>query len=157
MEKPSWAFNNVTYFNIIGSNNGERSFIFSDFEHNWDLFQFLTNDNKYYFCLNKNISSKYNFDVIYNTYKQKCKHLNLENIHFILFFIEQETFIKNLPIELNYTYDTQIISIFNIDESLIRKFDTYKYDDALKLLNNTNKLHVSNEEMDHLAQKYTIN
>lgn len=156
MEKPSWAFSNVTYFNIIGSNNGERSFIFSDFEHNWDLFQFLTNDNKYYFCLNKNISSKYNFDVIYNTYKQKCKHLNLENIHFILFFIEQETFIKNLPIELNYTYDTQIISIFNIDESLIRKFDTYKYGDALKVLNNTNKLDVSNEEMDHLVQKYTI-
>jgi hypothetical protein len=156
MEKPSGAFSNFTYLNVIGSNNGERSFIFSDFENNWGLFQFLTNDNKYYFCLNKHISSKYNFDVIYNTYKQKCKHLSLENIHFIIFFLEQETFIKNLPIELNYTYDKQFISCFNIDESLIRKYDTYTYGDALKVLNNKNKLHVSNEEMDHLIQKYTI-
>jgi hypothetical protein len=156
MEKPIWAFSNVTFFNIIGSNNDERSFIFSDFEHNWDLFQFLTNDNKYYFCLNKNICSKYNFDIIYNTYKQKCKHLNLKNIHFVIYFLEQETFIKNLPIELNYIYNTQFISIFNIDEILIRKFDTYKYGDALKVLNNTNKLCIINKEINHLVQKYTI-
>ena len=52
MEKPNWVFNNVTYFNNF-TNDNIKYFIFSDFEHNWDLFQFLTDDNKYYFCLNK--------------------------------------------------------------------------------------------------------
>ena len=66
MEKPTWAFTNKTYFNIINSNN-QKCFIFSDFEHNWDFFQFLTNDNIYYFCLNKNINTKYNFDIICKT------------------------------------------------------------------------------------------
>ena len=69
MEKPKWAFNGITYFNVINSNN----FIFSDFEHNWDLLAFLTNDNKYYFCLNKNVINKYNFDIIEKTYNQQCK------------------------------------------------------------------------------------
>lgn len=108
MEKPSWAFKNVTYFNKI-NNNDKNYFIFSDFEHNWDFFQFLTNENKYYFCLNKNINSKYNFEIIYKTYQQKVKHLNSDNIHFILFFKEQENFIKELPILLNFVYDKEII------------------------------------------------
>jgi len=47
MEKPSWTFNNVSYFNCIKQLNGNNIIIFSDFEHNWDLFQFMNNKNDY--------------------------------------------------------------------------------------------------------------
>lgn len=155
MEKPSWAFKNVTYFNKI-NNNDKNYFIFSDFEHNWDFFQFLTNENKYYFCLNKNINSKYNFDIIYKTYQQKVKHLNSDNIHFILFFKEQENFIKELPILLNFVYDKEALSILNIEETLIKKFDTHQYDDAIKIINNTNKLFINETEINYLVNKNII-
>ena len=152
MEKPSWAFKNVTYFNKI-SNDDQNYFIFSDFEHNWDLFQFLPNENKYYFCLNKNIKSKYNFDIIYKTYQQKCKHLNPEDITFILFFKEQENYIKELPISLNFVYDKEVLFILNIEETIIKNFGTYKYDDALKIINNKNKLSINITEINYLVNK----
>ena len=140
MEKPSWAFSNKTFFNIINNDVNTKMFIFSDFEHNWDLFQFLTNDNKYYFCLNKNICSKYNFEVIYKTYYQKCKHIDKENICFILFYEEQEVFFKQLCLDVSYLFDKQFLSIFNLEETLIKHFNTYLLDDALKIINNNNKL-----------------
>ena len=84
MEKPSWAFVNKTYLNNFKNADGTNTIIFSDFEHNWDLFQFLTNDNKYYFNLNHNINSEYNFKIIYSTIIQKCKHLSLDNISLII-------------------------------------------------------------------------
>ena len=142
MEKPSWAFSNKTCFNIITKTN-KRNFIFSDFEHNCDFFQFLTNENKYYFCLNENACSKYNFDIIDKTFHQKCKHINKENICFVLFFQEQENFLKQYPIVLNYLYDKQILNILNIEETLIKHFDTYLYHDALKIINNSNQFYIN--------------
>ena len=70
MDKPKLAFNNKTFLNNIKLND-KNIYIFSDFEHNWDLFQFMNNNNEYYFNLNHNIKSSYNFDIIYKTYMQK--------------------------------------------------------------------------------------
>ena len=155
MEKPTWAFTNKTYFNIINSNN-QKCFIFSDFEHNWDFFQFLTNDNIYYFCLNKNINTKYNFDIICKTYQQKCKHINKENIHFVIFFPEQELFIKEYPILCNFSYDKEIINILNIEEDLVKKFATYSYDDAISIINNQNKICIDETQLIYSLNKNII-
>lgn len=138
MEKPSWSFINKTYFNVV--NLDYRIFIFSDFEHNWDFFQFLTNENMYYFCLNENINSKYNFDVIYQTFHQKCHHLQKDKICFILFFEQQEMLLKEYPVVLNYVHKKELLEQLQIDKTLIKHFDTHLFDDALKIINNTNKL-----------------
>jgi len=154
MEKPTYAFKDVTYFNSI--NSLEKHIIFSDFEHNWDLLKFLTNENKYYFCLNKNINSKYSFKVIYNTYTQQCKHIKPENVYFIIFFKEQEHLINELPIKLNFLYDKQVTSILNVEKSIVTTFNTYKYNEALKIINNTNKLCVSEEELNYTLKQNTV-
>jgi len=153
MEKPSWAFNNKTYFNIVINNVNTKCFLFSDFEHNWDLFQFLTNDNIYYFCLNKNIKTEYNFDFIYKTYLQKCKHINKENMYFILFFPEQEKFIQKYPELSNYLFDKDIIKFLNIEQTLITQFNTYLYNDAICLINNKNNLSIDEDELTSFIKK----
>ena len=130
MEKPSYAFNNITYFNLISSNNNNY-YIFSDFETNWDLFQFLTNNNKYYFVLKKHYNSKYNFDILYNTYLQKLKHINIENLHFIICLEEQQLQLKQFPILFNYSFTDTFINMLKIDKIFIEHFDTYNFDEAI--------------------------
>lgn len=155
MEKPSWAFVNKTYFNTF-TQNDTMYFVFSDFEHNWDFFQFLTNDNKYYFCLNKNINSKYNFDVICNTYVQKCKNLSKENIHFILFFPHQEEMIQKYDMLSNHVFYTDFMVSFQIEENLLTHFDTYMYDQAIQMINSKNKLVVDDKEAMNSLKKNIV-
>ena len=155
MEKPSWAFNEITYFNFT-TNNNTNCFIFSDFEHNWDLFQFLSNDNKYFFCLNNCINSEFNFNIVNNTYVQKCKHINKENIYFIIFNSNQEQLIKNYPLLSNFFKKDDAMILLNIDETLIKHFGTYIYNDAISLINNKNKLQVNKDDINILVKQNTI-
>jgi hypothetical protein len=130
MEKPSWTFNNVSYFNCIKQLNGNNIIIFSDFEHNWDLFQFMNNNNDYYFRLSENYKSDFNFNMIYKTYNQKCKHLDINKITFILNNIKQEQWLQALPIKFNY-YLNDNNSFFT---------DLYKTTTPLKLYKQINSL-----------------
>lgn len=75
---------------------------------------------------------------------------------FILFFKEQEIFIKELPISLNFVYDKEALSILNIEETLIKKIDTHQYDNAIKIINNTNKLFINETEINYLVNKNII-
>jgi len=131
MEKPSWAFSKVTYFNFLQNEKGEKTFYFSDFEHNWDIFQFLTDKHTYYFVLNENIKSQYNFEIIRACYRQKCRHLS--KIRFITTLLDQEDLIHRFP-ELPESISSQkYVERYNIDIILLRRFDTYTYQDAIDL------------------------
>ena len=152
MEKPKWAFDNVTYFNHVKTEKGKNIIIFSDFEHNWDLFQFLTNDNEYYFNLNKNIKTEYNVKIIQSTYLQKCKHLNNDIIHFILLNEEQETFLKKNEFNVHSFFKRDFVQHFKdkniyIDENLINHFNTYTSNDAISILNDQNKFEFDENEL----------
>ena len=88
MEKPSWAFKNVTYFNKI-NNNDKNYFIFSDFEHNWDFFQFLTNENKQIQQNDKiSVSNRRNISTI--TFAHNCIIITKKTKEEIDFYGERE-------------------------------------------------------------------
>jgi len=62
----------------------------------------MSNTNMYYFNLNKNYKSMYNFDIIEKTFKHKCQNIDKERICFILNTPEQYEYIKNLKQQFNY-------------------------------------------------------
>jgi hypothetical protein len=153
MEKPTWVFKNISYFNCIKQENGKNIIIFSDFEHNWDLFQFLNNDNEYFFRLNHNYKTKYNFDIIYSTYIQKCKHLDISKITFIIENIEQEIFLGLLPINFNYFLKNNFTSYFenkynlSLENILITIFPTYLMNEAINIINDSTKILIDNDKL----------
>ena len=153
MEKPAWAFTNVTFFNMV-PNNSRRCYIFSDFGHNYDFFQFLTNDNVYYFCLNEHMKSEYNFDNIMKTYAQKCKHLNRENIIFVSLFAEQETFLKKYS--LNFIHVEECKQLLHIEDELVRHFDSYNYDDAITMVNSASRFDYDEAALDASRKENVI-
>jgi len=150
MEKPKWTFDNVSYYNLLKQQNGRNIFIFSDFEHNWNLFRFLNNDNKYYFRLNKNYASDYNFKIIHSTLIHKCKHLDLEKICFILSNADQEKMLLSIPLNFGYIFDSSFTFHFKekynllVKESLLSFFPTYTLNDAISILNDSRI--ISNEK-----------
>jgi hypothetical protein len=156
MEKPKWAFNNVSYFNYIKQNNGNNIIIFSDFEHNWDLFQFMNDTNDYYFRLSDNYKSEYNFNIIYSTYSQKCKHLNINKMTFILTNIKQEQMLQSLPIEFNYLLNNNNSFLnfvkekydLELEKNILTFFPTYLFNDAITIINDSTKLIIDEEKIE---------
>ncbi len=97
-----------------------------------------------------------NFEIIYRTYIQKCKHISKENIHFILFFPEQEEIIKNYNILSNYSFYKDTNISLNIEETLLKNFWTYSYDEAISIINNKNNLLIDNKELINLLEKNIV-
>jgi hypothetical protein len=83
MEAPTWIYKSQFYLTNVNLNNKNYIF-FPGFEHNWNLFQFMTNDNFYYFYLNTDYKSEYNFKIVYDIFIQKCKHIDFNNIWLIV-------------------------------------------------------------------------
>ena len=159
MEAPSWIFKNSSYFLHFNINN-KKIILFSDFEHNWNLFQYLTNDNIYYFYLKSN--AEYNFNILYKTYQQKLKHINLENINFIINHEDQEKYINNFDIKFNYIYKNKLEEHFNqlyeiiITESQLSEFLTYTLTDAIDTINTKVSFNFNPDNMNKFIKKNII-
>jgi len=144
MEKPTWAFSKVTFFNFLQDENGQKTFYFSDFEHNWDIFQFLIDKHTYYFVLNENIKSRYNFEIISACYRQKCRHLT--KVHFITTLPNQEELIRLFPELPDSICRSKYVERYDVDVVLLRRFATYTYQDAIDLFNENEATIERNDE-----------
>jgi hypothetical protein len=96
------------------------------------------------------------FDLIEQTYYQTCKHINLSNIIFILFYPEQESFLKDLSTSFNYIYDNEIILKLNIQDNFIKHFANYNYDETINIINNKNKININEIELINIIEKNFI-
>ena len=144
MEKPNWVYRNKTHFNHFMGADGIMQYYFLAFEHNWDMFQFLPNSNMYFFFLNK---GPYNFNVIYRTYLQKCKHIELERICFILSEEKQEDLLKELPIKFKYIMKSSCNELFKqygITDTFFNNFSVYDLPSAVGIVNSSEKFNIDN-------------
>ena len=136
MEAPSWIYTSQFYLTNVNLNNKNYIFI-PGFEHNWNLFQFMTNDNFYYFYLNTDYKSEYNFKIVYDIFIQKCKHIDPNNIWLILENDVSKKYLINLPTKFNFVLKDAMSSHFNgnIDEKILLFFPTYTIQEAIKIIN----------------------
>jgi len=159
MEKPSWVYCNKTHFNHFIDKDGVMQVYFLAFEHNWDIFQFLPTKHKYYFYLNDDYKSEYNFTVLYRTFLQKCKHLRQEHICFILKNEYQEQLLKQLPLSFNYIMKETCIATFteySITDEFFDNFALYPLSSAIETLNTVAPIDISDATLNDLVSKYYI-
>ena len=132
MIKPNWAYKEQYYMLY---KNGFLFFL--GFEHNWDLFDKFTNNKKYYFYLNDDHCTKYNFDMINNIYNNKLNHIDKSNIIFILKNESQKSF----NIQFEYILLSDTIDYFKkynliINNIFFNKFNTYSLINIIDIIRN---------------------
>ena len=159
MNPPDWIYNE-NYLLLCKYIFNKRNVFCLAFEHYWNIFNYFNNDDHYYFILNHDYKSPYNFDLITKVYNYKLNHIKKINITLILidelqlnFYIKKEFNYKMIHkidfIELselnnlsrnNYTETIKILNLSNInlyvlydDEYKIILTDNYK--DAVNLYN----------------------
>lgn len=132
MLKPKWAYNEFYY--LLCKNN---CLFFRGFEHNWDLFDKFTDDKKYYFYLNDDYYSQYNFDIINDVYKHKLNHIDKLKIKLILKNDSQKIF----NIQFDYIMFDDMVEHFKndniiVDNTFFNAFQQYSYSSIVDVICN---------------------
>ena len=128
MESPKWIYKDFAMINLIQNN----IFVLKDFEHHWNLFQFLNPYHHYIFEISSTHNSDWHYNLLKKVRVQKCN--NLKNLYLVLQNIDQvdglkDTFNTYLKSELDKLKET-----LNCNE-IILTYDMYKLSEAIELIN----------------------